>query len=126
MKTINTLVFKLKENKKVKGVYHNEEYIFFIHSIKPSNDPSLKEIETEIAYSEDVDLKVLCIEKNKAYIKDRKGIKKWYTFIDEEGESMLYLTKLKNNVANTNKEHYDIMVSNKDIIENFQLVDITV
>lgn len=127
MKTINTLVMKLKSNESMKNVYPNEEYIFFISSLKSINNKNI-EIETEIAISEDVDLKVISVDENKLLVEDRNGAKEWFTFIDEEGSSRLYLSELKNNSIDyiDSTGHFDVTVKNQDIIKRFEITKITV
>jgi len=125
--TVNTLVMKLKEGKNLDNVYKNEEYIFFPSKLVSVNDTSM-EIEVDIAYNENVAYKIISIDKNMAYVKDLNSNEGWYKFIEEEGKSVLYLTELKNSRQNfINEEgNFDIWLNNKDIIENFDVVEITI
>ena len=128
MKTINTLVMKLKSNERIENVYANEEYLFFIHSIKSINNKNI-EIETENGFSSDtIDLKVISVDKDKLLIKDREGTEEWYTFIDKDDTSILYLTELKNNavVYIDSAGHFDVTVKNEDILNKFDVIGITI
>lgn len=127
MKTINTLIMKLKEGELIANVYPNEEYAFFVANLKSIKDNSI-EIETDIASSLDVDLKVISVDNDKLLIEDRAGSREWFVFIDKDGLSRLYLSELKNNDANYKDlaGHFDVTVKNEDIIRRFEVVNITV
>lgn len=127
MKTINTLIMKLKEGEIIENVYPNEEYVFFVSNLKSIKNQNI-EIETDIASSFDVDLKVISINENKLLIEDRDGVREWFIFIDEDGLSRLYLSELKNNDADYKDlaGHFDITVKNEDIIKRFEITRVTV
>lgn len=127
MKTINTLIMKLKEGELIANVYPNEEYAFFVTNLKSIKDNSI-EIETDIASSLDVDLKVISVDNDKLLIEDRAGSREWFVFIDKDGLSRLYLSELKNNDANYKDlaGHFDVTVKNEDIIRRFEVANITV
>ena len=127
MKTINTLIMKLKEGEIIENVYPNEEYVFFVSKLKSIKNQNI-EIETDIASSFDVDLKVISINENKLLIEDRDGVREWFIFIDEDGLSRLYLSELKNNDADYKDlaGHFDITVKNEDIIKRFEITRATV
>lgn len=127
MKTINTLIMKLKEGEIIENVYPNEEYVFFVSNLKSIKNQNI-EIETDIASSFDVDLKVISINENKLLIEDRDGVREWFIFIDEDGLSRLYLSELKNNDADYKDlaGHFDITVKNEDIIKRFEITRATV
>lgn len=127
MKTINTLIMKLKEGEIIENVYPNEEYVFFVSNLKSIKNQNI-EIETDIASSFDVDLKVISINENKLLIEDRDGVREWFIFIDEDGLSRLYLSELKNNDADYKDlaGHFDITVKNEDIIKRFEITIATV
>ena len=127
MKTINTLIMKLKEGEIIENVYPNEEYVFFVSKLKSIKNQNI-EIETDIASSFDVDLKVISINENKLLIEDRDGVREWFIFIDEDGLSRLYLSELKNNDADYKDlaGHFDITVKNEDIIKRFEITIATV
>ena len=123
MQTIHNLVFKLKEGKKIKGVYPNEEYILFINNLKSTTN-KVKEIETEIPFNEDVDLKVLSVENNRVLVKDKNNNKEWFTFLEDDDSTILYLSELKNNKVEVKdeNENFDITLDNEVILENFDFV----
>lgn len=127
MKTINTLIMKLKEGEIIENVYPNEEYVFFVSNLKSIKNQNI-EIETDIASSLDVDLKVISVDNDKLLIEDRAGSREWFVFIDKDGLSRLYLSELKNNDANYKDlaGHFDVTVKNEDIIRRFEVVNITV
>ena len=128
MKTTNTLIMKLKPNTNLDNVYPNEEYVFFISNLKSIKNPNI-DIETDIATNiNNVDLEIISIKENQALVKDKEGKKEWFTFINEDGISKLYLSELKNNHIKYQDDegHFDIFLKNVDIIENFEVVEITV
>lgn len=118
---------KLKEGEIIENVYPNEEYVFFVSNLKSIKNQNI-EIETDIASSFDVDLKVISINENKLLIEDRDGVREWFIFIDEDGLSRLYLSELKNNDADYKDlaGHFDITVKNEDIIKRFEITRVTV
>ena len=128
MDATNILVMKLKEGKSLNNVYSNEDYIFFIDTLTSVSNPK-DSVETIIPFElSTINYKILSVDKNKAFIRKPDGTNDWYYFIADEGKNTLYLSDLKNNKVNyINEEgHFDIVLDNKDIINNFDVVDITI
>ena len=118
----------LKKGKSLKNVYNNEDYIFFIDTLKSVSNPE-DCVEVIIPFElSSINYKILSIDKNKAFVEKPDGDKDWYYFISDEGISTLYLSDLKNNTVNyINEEgHFDIILDNKEIIDNFNVIEITI
>ena len=124
MNATHTLVMRLKEGKSLKNVYNNEDYIFFVDTLKSVSDPK-DCVEVIIPFElSSINYKMISINKNKAFIEKPDGDKDWYYFMSEEGKSTLYLSDLKNNTVKYINEdgHFDVILDNKEMIDKFDVI----